>query len=123
MVRADLAFQLFEAFNPRHRDEIVGQEDLEAHDHRDIGAAKLRVHDGGSSARDRLELAGEERHQRLGRALDVEHVDVKAVFLIDAGFLRDPENGRRARVGRDVGQIHVLLPARGARAQENRQQG
>jgi len=111
MVRADFTLEIFDAFNCRRGDQVIGEKYFEAHDHRSIGAAYPRACHRRSGAGDHLKLTGEERHQSLGRALDVDHIDVKAVLFEDPCVFCNPQHRGRSGVGRDVGKIQPLIGA------------
>ena len=105
MVSPDFSLEILDALDRRRCDEIVGQKYFETHDHRSVGAAHFGARHRRSRAGDDLQLAGEERHQRLRRAFDIDDIDIEAVLLEDAGVFGDPEDGRRAGVGRNVSEV------------------
>ena len=111
MVSPDFSLEILDAFDRRRRDEIVGQEYFKAHDHGSVGAAHFGAGHRGARAGDDLQLAGEERHERLRRAFDIDDIDVEAVLLENAGVFGDPKNRRRAGVGRDVSEVETVLGA------------
>ena len=113
MVRADFSFQILDGFDVRLGDQIIRQENFEAHHHTDIGAAHFSTGDCRSGAGDDMKLAGKQRHERLGRAFDVNDIDVEIMLFENAGIFGDPKHRRRAGVGRNVGEVEFVLGQRG----------
>ena len=92
MVGADFSFQILDGFDVRLCDQIVWQENFEAHHHAHIGAAHFSAGDGRSGAGDDMKLAGKQRHERLRRAFDVNDIDVEVMLFENAGIFGDPKH-------------------------------
>ena len=86
-------FRLFDDFDVRLRDQVIGQEHFKAHDHAGIGAAHFGAGHRRACAGDDMEFAGEQRHKRFRRAFDVNDIDVEAMLFENAGVFGDPKNG------------------------------
>src|SRR5262245_38039975 len=86
--------ELLYALNARRGDQIVRQRNFETHNHRGVRAADPGARHRRAGACHHLQFSSKEGHERFGRALDVDDVDVKAVPFEKAYVFGDPENRR-----------------------------
>lgn len=99
VVGADPPLEVLDPLDAGSCNEVIGQEDLQPHDHRGVRPLKPGVHHGRARAMGDLELPSNERHERLRRALDVDEAHLQAVLLEDAGLPGNPQDRGSASVG------------------------
>ena len=79
--RADFAFKVFDTINPWCCHQVIRQENFKSHNHRYVAASEFCADNSRPGSRYHLQIACEQRHKRLGCPLDIDDVDVEAVFL------------------------------------------